>query len=180
MILPLHGKSPDTARALYISHSADLIGEVILGRNVTVWFNVTIRGDLAPITIGEGSNIQDNAVVHMNSGIPVSIGKFVSIAHGAIVHGCTILDRSLIGMGAIVMDEAVIGESSLVAAGSLVPPGKTYPPGSLILGSPAKAVRRLTDEELARIDETAEHYMERGHTYLKAFHPGNRSDTPEA
>ncbi len=167
MILTVHGLTPDTGKTIYIAESADIIGDVTFAEDTTVWFNAVIRGDLAPISFGRGSNIQDNAVIHMNTGIPVTVGEFCSIAHGAIVHGCTIGNCSLIGMGAVVLDESVIGSSCLVAAGSLVPQGKKYPDGSLILGSPARAVRSLTEEEIENIRRTARSYIEKGNTYAQ-------------
>ena len=166
MIRSFQGHSPEISQAVFIAESADIIGDVRLAKDVTVWFQAALRGDLgAPITVGEGSNIQDGAVIHMNSGTPVTIGPSVSIAHGAIIHGCTIESGSLVGMGAVVLDDAVIPPGSMVAAGSLVPPGKTYPPGSLILGSPARSVRRLTEKETQQVLDTARRYVEQGRMY---------------
>jgi len=179
MIYTVNGQSPDTGRSGYIAESAQIIGDVTLGKETSVWFNAVIRGDLAPITIGDYSNVQDNAVLHMNTGIPLHIGSRVSIAHGAIVHGCTIEDGSLIGMGAVVLDEALIPSSSLVAAGSLVPQGKTYPPESLILGYPARAVRRLTSEEIKRLMEISENYREKSKEYTRSCQPGTSSSASE-
>ncbi len=171
MILPYMQFTPDVSRAAFIAESADIIGQVELGEDVSVWFQTVIRGDLAPISIGRGSNIQDSAVIHMNHGIAVEIGERVSIAHQAMIHGCRIGSHALIGMRAVVMDGSVIGEYSLVAAGSLVPPNKHYPPKSLILGSPARAVRTLADEEIQGISEATDRYIEAAHRY--------RSLTPE-
>jgi carbonic anhydrase/acetyltransferase-like protein (isoleucine patch superfamily) len=120
---------------------------------------------MAPITIDSGTNIQDNAVVHVNDGMPTVIGKSVTIGHGAIIHACTIGDRCLVGMGAIILDEAVIGDECLVAAGALVPPRKQFPPRSLIVGSPAKVARSLTDREVADLLLNADHYVKNGHEY---------------
>ena len=158
-------KRPDVERASFLAPSADIVGEVFLAKDVTVWFNATVRGDMASIKIGEGTNIQDNAVVHVNTDMPTSIGKGVTVGHGAIIHACTIGNDCLIGMGAIILDEAVIGDECLVAAGALVTPRKQFPPRSLIVGSPAKAVRTLTDEEIQDIRENGNHYIEMGNNY---------------
>ncbi|HCG63847.1 MAG TPA: gamma carbonic anhydrase family protein [Sphaerochaeta sp.] len=165
MIVPYRDHRPDIEQAAYISPSADIIGNVALGADCSVWFNATIRGDMAPITIGSGTNIQDNAVVHVNDGMPTVIGEAVTIGHGAIIHACTIGDRCLVGMGAIILDEAVIGDECLVAAGALVPPRKQFPPRSLIVGSPAKVARSLTDREVADLLGNARHYVQSGKEY---------------
>jgi carbonic anhydrase/acetyltransferase-like protein (isoleucine patch superfamily) len=143
-----------------IASSAAIVGNVTLEADTSVWYNATIRADVAPVTIGEGSNIQDNAVVHVTQDIPVSIGRNVTIGHGAILHSCTIGDDCLVGMGAILLDGVILGKGSLVGAGTLVPPGKTFPPGSMIVGHPGKAVRLLTETELASIRENARHYRQ--------------------
>ncbi|HLW21955.1 MAG TPA: gamma carbonic anhydrase family protein [Sphaerochaetaceae bacterium] len=165
MIATYRDTVPDTERAVFIAPSADIVGDVTLGADTSIWFNATVRGDMASITIGDGSNIQDNAVVHVNSGMPTKIGRQVTVGHGAIVHACTIGDHVLVGMGSIILDEAVIGDQCLVAAGALVTPRKQFPPRSLIVGSPAKAIRSLTDEEVAQIRENAVHYQELGRDY---------------
>lgn len=165
MILPYKETEPCLGEVAYIAPSADIIGDVSLGAGCTVWFHATIRADVARVTIGERTNIQDNAVVHVNSGIPTHIGSDVSIGHGAIIHGCTVGDGCLVGMGAIILDRAVIGEHSLVAAGALVSPRKHFPPRSLIVGSPAKVARTLTDEEVAGMRTNSDHYVEYGKTY---------------
>lgn len=154
------GKSPSIPSSAWIAPSADVMGDLTLGEQCSIWFNATVRGDMASITIGENTNVQDNAVVHVNTGMPTSIGSGVTIGHGAIIHGCTIGDECLVGMGAIILDEAVIGEQSIVAAGALVTPRKQFPPRSLIVGSPAKAVRGLTEEEIEGIRTNAKHYIE--------------------
>lgn len=158
-------KHPNVQKAAYIAPSADIIGEVELGAGSSVWFNATIRGDIAPITIGEGTNIQDNAVIHVNINMPAMIGEQVTVGHGAIIHACTIGDFCLIGMGAVVLDKAVIGDHCLVAAGSLVPPNKVFPPKSLVMGSPARVKRELTAEELTDMEANAKHYIELASVY---------------
>jgi carbonic anhydrase/acetyltransferase-like protein (isoleucine patch superfamily) len=165
MITHYKNMNPDTDKALFIAPSADIIGSVSLGSDTSIWFNATIRGDMAPITIGDESNIQDNTVIHVNAGMPTHIGKQVTVGHAAIIHACTIGDGALIGMGAIILDEAIIGKECLVAAGALVPPRKVYPPRSLIMGSPAKAVRTLTDEEVKDMYSNTKHYVEKGKQY---------------
>lgn len=165
MILSYRDHRPDIEQAVYIAPSADIIGQVVLGPGCTIWFHTTIRGDIASITIGKDTNIQDNTVVHVKKGLDTIIGDSVTVGHGAIIHACTIGDRCLVGMGAIILDEAVIGDECLVAAGALVPPRKQFPPRSLIVGSPAKVVRSLTDQEVADIERSALHYVEGGKDY---------------
>ena len=165
MILAYRDILPDVEQALYIAPSADIIGEVFCGANTTIWFNTTIRGDMAPIYIGEGTNIQDNSVIHVNLDMPTHIGSFVTVGHSAIIHACTIGNNSLIGMGSIILDEAVIGDECLVAAGALVPPRKKFPPRSLIVGSPARALRTLSDEDLEGIRKNTLGYIEKGRLY---------------
>lgn len=162
MIKPYLGNTPQIESAHYIAPSATLIGEVVMGAGCSVWENVTIRGDVASITIGERTTIKDGVVVHVNEGVPTVVGDDVFIGHGAIIHGCTLENGCVIGMGAIILDRSVIGEHSLVAPGALVPPRKTYPPRSLIVGSPAKVARTLTDEEVANIKANAEIHASRG------------------
>ncbi len=139
--------SPTLGEGVYIAPSADVIGRVFLDKDVNLWHQVVARGDVNDIRIGQGTNIQDLTMLHVVEEIPLIIGKGVSVGHGAIIHACTIGDHCLIGMGSIILDGAVIGEHCVVAAGSVVPPGKTYPANSMIMGSPAKAVRQLTSQE---------------------------------
>lgn len=159
MIQTYKEHTPQISESAYIAPSAVIIGEVSLAGNTSVWPQVTMRGDMAPITVGEGSNIQDNSVVHVNADLPTSIGRNVTVGHGAIIHGCTIGDTCLIGMGAIILDGAVIGDESIVGAGSLVTPGKTFPPRSMIIGSPARAIRELTEQEIEGIRDNGERYV---------------------
>lgn len=142
-----------------IYDGAKVVGEVTLSDNVSIWYNAVVRGDQAPISIGERSNVQDNCVIHVSEGKPVNIGENVSIGHGAIVHGCTIDDNVIIGMGAIILNGAHIKSNSLVGAGALVTENKEFPEGSLIIGSPAKAVRELKEEEIEGILENANEYI---------------------
>ena len=166
MIKKFRGKSPVIPDSCYISESVDLIGDVTLGENVSLWFGTVVRGDMHFITIGNRSNIQDNSVVHVTTDIsPTRIGSEVTVGHNAIIHGATIEDRCLIGMGAIIMDDAVVGEGSIVGAGAVVPPNIMIPPRSLVVGLPAKIVRQTSDEELEMIIERAQHYIDFSQKY---------------
>jgi carbonic anhydrase/acetyltransferase-like protein (isoleucine patch superfamily) len=166
MIKKFRGKSPIIPDSCYISESVDLIGDVTLGENVSIWFGTVVRGDMHHITIGNRSNIQDNSVIHVTTDIsPTRIGDEVTVGHNAIIHGATIEDRCLIGMGSIIMDDVVVGEGSIVGAGAVVPPNMIIPPRSLVVGLPAKIVRQTTDEELEMIIERAQHYIDFSQEY---------------
>lgn len=145
----------------YIAAGARIAGDVTLHANVGIWYNAVLRGDYEPITIGEGSNIQDNVSGHVDSGYPLTLGKNVSVGHNAVIHGCTVEDDCLIGMHATVMNGAVIGKGSLVAAGALVLEGTIVPPGSLVAGVPAKVRRELTPEEQEKVRQNAANYRMR-------------------
>ena len=163
MILSFLEKKATIAETAYLAPSADIIGDVTMGTKSSAWFHATLRGDVAPISIGEGTNIQDNAVIHVSEGIPTRIGKNVTVGHGAIIHSCIIGEGCLIGMGAIILDGVVLQEDTLVGAGALVPPGKTFPPRTLVLGNPAKAIRDLTEKEIGDMHENTRHYQEMAH-----------------
>ena len=166
MIKKFRGKSPIIPDSCYISESVDIIGDVTLGENVSLWFGTVIRGDMHHITIGARSNIQDNSVIHVTTDIsPTRIRDEVTVGHNAIIHGATIEDRCLIGMGSIIMDDVVVGEGSIVGAGAVVPPNMIIPPRSLVVGLPAKIVRQTTDEELEMIIERAQHYIDFSQEY---------------
>jgi len=150
----------------YIAPNATLTGDVNLGEHVTILFGAVLRADMESITIGDGSNVQDNAVIHESIGKPVSIGKNVSIGHGAIIHGCTIEDDCLIGMGSIILNGAKIGRGSLVAAGAVVTEDAEIPPRSLVMGVPGKVKRELTEEEVAKNLVNAATYVLVGQRYL--------------
>ncbi|MBT5078765.1 MAG: gamma carbonic anhydrase family protein [Candidatus Marinimicrobia bacterium] len=166
MIKKFRGKSSIIPDSCYISESVDLIGDVTLGENVSLWFGTVVRGDMHFITIGNRSNIQDNSVVHVTTDIsPTRIGEEVTVGHNAIIHGATIEDRCLIGMGSIIMDDVVVGEGSIVGAGAVVPSNMIIPPRSLVVGLPAKIVRQTTDEELEMIIERAQHYIDFSQEY---------------
>lgn len=152
-------KKPQLDDKAWVAPNATVIGDVHLGAECGVWWNTVIRGDTDRIIIGERTNIQDNSVVHTDAGIQLNIGKGVTVGHMVMIHGCTIGDNCLIGIGSIILNRAVIGRNSLVGANTLIPEGKVFPEGVLILGSPGKVVRELTDEEIARISRSAEHYV---------------------
>ncbi len=154
-------------QSCFIAKSADVIGKVTIGKNVSIWFNVVIRGDLEQITINNNSNIQDGTVIHADKGFPATIGEGCTIGHNAIIHGCKINDNSLIGMGATVLNGAVIGENCLVGAGALVAEGKHIPSGSLVIGIPGKPRRQLNDDEIKSIYLSAEHYMQNAAHYIQ-------------
>lgn len=150
----------------YIAPNATVVGDVTIGNNVTILFGAVIRADTDKITIGDGSNVQDNAVIHESAGKPVEIGKNVSVGHGAIIHGAKIHDGALIGMGAIILNGAEVGKGSLIAAGALVSEGKVIPENSLVMGVPGKIVRELTEDEIKGNLKNAETYKNLGMRYL--------------
>lgn len=151
----------------FIAASADIIGEVIIGRHVGIWFGAVLRGDTELLTIKDGSNVQDGSIVHADKGFPTIIGQQCTIGHKAIIHGCTIGDNSLIGMGATILNGAIIGENSLVGAGALVPEGKIIEAGSLVVGMPGKVRRSLTDDEIIGLTKSAEHYMQNANRFIQ-------------
>ena len=158
---------PTFADDAWAAPSADLIGDVRLGPRASVWFGAVIRADNTPILIGEDSNVQDGAVGHSDPGAPLTVGARVTVGHQAILHGCTIGDGALVGMGARVLNGAVIAEQCLVGAGALVTEGKTFEPRMLIVGSPARALRPLTGHELAMLEMSAAHYAEKAAHYAE-------------
>ena len=145
-------------KSAHVFPGAVVVGDVTVGEEYSIWYNAVVRGDEAPIVIGEGSNVQDNAVLPVETGHPLTIGKDVTVGHGAILHSCTVGDNTLIGMGAIVLDDAVIGKNCIVAAGALVTGRTVIPDGSMVMGSPAKVKRELTADEIAHIAENAKIY----------------------
>ncbi len=152
------GKSPALHESVFVAWNAEVAGAVEAGRDASIWYGAVVRADLAPIRIGALTNIQDAAILHVVEGGPCTLGEGVTVGHGAIVHACTVGDHSLVGMGAILLDGCEIGSESIVGAGALVTQGKKFPPRSMILGSPAKVVRSLTDEEVASLREHAHKY----------------------
>ncbi len=158
-VYQLDSHVPDIADSAWVAENAQVIGDVHMAADSSVWFSSVVRGDTATIRIGEGTNIQDGSVLHADVGIPLTIGKHVTVGHMVQLHGCTIGDESLIGIGAIVLNGAKIGKNCLVGAGSLVTEGKEFPDGSMILGSPAKVVRQLTPEQIEGLRRSAQHYV---------------------
>ena len=151
--------------SVFIADGAKIIGDVEIGKNSSVWFNAVIRADSDKVKIGENSNVQDNSVIHTSEGFGVQIGDNVTIGHGAIIHGCTVKDNVMIGMGAIVLNGAVIEENSIIGAGALITQGKVIPSGSLAFGNPCKIVRQLTDEEISSISRNAKSYVKEAEKY---------------
>jgi carbonic anhydrase/acetyltransferase-like protein (isoleucine patch superfamily) len=159
-IITIGGKTPKVAGSAFVAPTAVLSGDVVLGERASAFYGVSVRGDSDAIRIGDGTNLQDNVVVHADAGLPCTVGRRVSVGHGAVVHGCTIGDDCLIGMGATVMNGAVVGANSLVAAGALVLESMVVPEGSLVAGVPAKVRRALTPEEIESLKTNASHYLE--------------------
>ncbi len=147
-------------KGVFIAESADVLGDCSIGNDSSIWYNVTVRADVEKIIIGNCSNIQDGTVIHVTKDkYPTIIGHCVTIGHNATLHGCIIEDNVLVGIGTVILDDSVIGKNSIVAAGSLVTPGKKFPDGSMIMGSPAKVVRKLTDKEIEDIKDYADRYV---------------------
>ena len=159
-LISINGLSPTVAGTAFTAPTASIIGDAVLADSSSAFYGASVRGDTAPIRIGEGSNLQDNVVVHADPGFPATIGRGVSVGHGAVIHGCTIEDDCLIGMNATVLNGAVIGTESLVAAGAVVLEGTSVPPRSLVAGVPGKVRRALSDEEVEGIRQNARSYRE--------------------
>jgi carbonic anhydrase/acetyltransferase-like protein (isoleucine patch superfamily) len=162
--VPNNVRIHDTA---FIAPNATLVGNVTVGPHASVWFNAVVRAELDTVTIGERSNVQDGAVIHVDEGHPVVVGANVTIGHRAVVHGATVDDNCIVGIGAILLNGCHIGANSIVGAGALVPEGKEYPPNSLLIGVPARVARTLTPEQVARIAEGADHYVMFGAAYAR-------------
>ncbi len=168
MITDIKGKSPSIHPTAFIATQAFIGGDVTIGERSSIWFNVVARGDVNYIKIGKGTNVQDNSTLHVTTDShPLEIGDCVTIGHNAVVHGCMVASKVLIGMGAIVLDGAEIHEESIVGAGALVPPGFVLPSGRLAVGVPAKAVRNLTDDERENIRVSAENYIKNSRLYIE-------------
>ncbi len=168
MILPFLEQRPRLGSNVWVASSARVIGDVELGDDVNVWFGAVVRGDVFPIRIGRGTNVQDNAVIHVTTGLyETTIGESVTIGHHATLHGCTVGDRALIGIGSIVLDRAVIGEEAMIGAGALVSPGTVIPPRTLVIGSPARVKRDLTEDELNVLRYSGPHYVDIAREYAR-------------
>jgi carbonic anhydrase/acetyltransferase-like protein (isoleucine patch superfamily) len=169
MIYRLGDKQPRLLGNNYIAPNAAIIGDVVLGKNASVWWNVTIRGDNNTITLGEDVNIQDGAVLHTDEGVRLTLERGVSVGHMAMLHGCTVREGSLIGIKAVVLNHAVIGRDCLIGANALIPEGKEIPARSLVVGSPGRVLRQLSDEEVAKIRWIASHYVDNAARYLQTL-----------
>ncbi len=165
MIIGFSGKEPDCENAAFIASNVVVIGDTVLEKGSSVWFNAVIRADVDKITVGENSNIQDNCTVHCTKGFPVTLGKNVTVGHNAVVHGCTVGDNCLIGMNSTILDGAVIGNNCIVGAGALVTEHKIFPDNSLIIGVPARAVRLLDNGAVEKIIENARNYRKLASDY---------------
>lgn len=165
----LDGVTPQMAESSWVADSAQVMGNVHLAENSSVWFGAVLRGDTETITVGKESNVQDGSVMHADYGYPLVVGERVTIGHQVMLHGCTIGDETLIGIGATVLNGAKIGKNCLVGARSLVTEGKEFPDGSMIMGSPAKVVRQLTPEQIEGLRRSAAHYVENAERYRKGL-----------
>lgn len=161
--------TPQLAEGAWVADSAEVMGQVRIGERASVWFNTVVRADNEAITIGAETNIQDGTVLHCDPGKPLHIGQGVTVGHNVMLHGCTVGDHSLIGIGAVILNQAVIGKNCLVGAGSLVTEGKTFPDGSMIMGSPAKAVRQLTPEQIEGLKRIAQGYVNNAERYRRGL-----------
>lgn len=164
-IYTLADKHPQLAPDAWVAPNATVIGDIRLAAGVSIWWNAVLRGDNDPIEIGANSNIQDGSVLHTDEGVPMRIGANVTVGHMVMMHGCTVGDGSLIGIGSIILNRAVIGRQCIVGANTLIPEGKVFPDRVLIVGSPGKVVRELSDEEVARLAHSAEHYVQNAARY---------------
>ena len=171
MIYELDGVAPDVAGDAWVAPDANLIGKVVIETNASVWFGSTLRGDNEEIRIGAGSNVQENCVLHTDMGYPLSVGRNVTVGHKAMLHGCTIGDGSLIGMGATILNGAIIGENCLIGAGALITEGKRIPEGSLVVGAPGKVIRELDAEGIAGLRLTSEGYQAKARLFRNGLVP---------
>jgi carbonic anhydrase/acetyltransferase-like protein (isoleucine patch superfamily) len=168
-VYALDDLSPQLAEGAWVAEGAQVMGNVHMAADSSVWFGAVVRGDTETISIGEGSNIQDGSVLHADRGKPLTVGRDVTVGHQVMLHGCTIGDESLIGIGAVILNGAVIGKNCLVGARALVTEGKSFPDGSMILGSPAKAVRQLSPEEIEGLRRSARHYVDNARRFAKGL-----------
>lgn len=164
-IYALGERTPRFGEGSWVADNATVIGQVEAGRNVSVWYNVVIRGDNDPITIGDNTNIQDGSILHNDDGVPLVIGANVTVGHMVMLHGCTVGDGSLIGINAVVLNHAVIGKDCIIGANALIPEGKVIPDRSLVVGSPGRIIRELTDEDIAGLRQNATNYVQNSRMY---------------
>ena len=165
MIYQLEDAVPQIHASAWVAENATLAGQITLQKDVSIWFNAVLRAEHAPITVGEGSNIQDGTVCHVDPGMPLTIGRSVTVGHKVMLHGCTIGNESLIGINAVILNGAKIGRHCLIGANSLIPEGKEIPDGSLVMGSPGKIVRTLSEAQIEGLKASAMHYVENGRRY---------------
>ena len=167
MFYDLKDKKPKNSGENWVAHNATIIGDVTLDKNSSIWFNATLRGDIENIHIGEGSNVQDGSVLHTDPGYPLKIGKNVTVGHMVMLHGCQISNDTLIGIGSIILNNAKIGKNCIIGANTLVTENKVIPDNSLVVGSPGKVLRKVTDEEIKSILENGKHYVDGSKKYNK-------------
>jgi carbonic anhydrase/acetyltransferase-like protein (isoleucine patch superfamily) len=170
-VYALGNLSPQIDPDCWIAPNATVIGQVHLAKNVSIWWNCTLRGDTDKLSVGENSNIQDGSVLHTDPGLHLAVGRDVTVGHRVILHGCTIGDGSLIGMGATLLNRSVIGKNCLIGANTLIPEGKVIPDRSLVVGAPGRIVRQLTDEEVAGLIEGSRRYVENWQRYRRELAP---------
>lgn len=166
MIKAYKGNIPKVHPSVFIAESVDIIGQVSIKENSSIWYGAVLRGDVDAIQIGEYTNIQDQSVIHADTDLPTIIGDNVTIGHSAVIHSCTIENNVLIGMGSIILPNVVIHENVIIGAGTLIPPGKEIPSNSMVFGSPAKIIRNLTEKEINKIYQSSVHYKELAEDYL--------------
>lgn len=167
IVRSIEENTPAIHPSVRLAENAVVVGGVTLAEDVTIWYGAVLRGDVGPIRIGRGSNLQDNVTVHCAAGIPTVVGENVVVGHGAILHSCTVGDGCLIGMGAVLLDGCTVGEGSIIGAGAVVPPGKTVPPRSVVMGVPGKVVREVSEEEARATLENAANYVRLGREQLE-------------
>ena len=168
-VFELDGVRPELDPESWVADSATVIGRVILNKGASVWFGATLRGDNDPITIGENSNIQDGAVLHTDLGVPLTIGRHVTVGHMVMMHGCEVGDNSLIGIGSIILNNAKIGKNCLIGANSLITEGKVIPDGSMVMGAPGKVIREVSEQQLQGMLAGSHHYVENWKRYAKGL-----------
>ena len=159
MIYDFENNTPTLDKNSWVASNAVLIGKIVLKKDANVWFNVVLRGDIEPITIGEGSNVQDGSVFHTDPGCPLILGKGVTVGHMVMLHGCEVDDNTLIGIGSTILNKTKIGKNCIIGANTLIPENKVIPDRSLVLGSPGKVIRQVTEKEIEEIKENAKHYI---------------------
>jgi carbonic anhydrase/acetyltransferase-like protein (isoleucine patch superfamily) len=169
MLIPFKEKNPTVHDTVFLAPGAYIIGDVQVGQETSIWFNAVLRGDEDAITIGNRCSIQDNSSIHLSKGFPVIVEDEVTVGHNVILHGCTVKKRCIIGMGSTILDGAIIGEECIIGANTLIPSGKVIPPRSLVIGSPGKVVRELTDKDFDLIQLSIDTYVEKSYIYNNIF-----------